>query len=386
MMDILFVTGVYPPRIGGPSIQTHRLARLCRQRGWNARVLTFAERSAKRSEDGIEITTIRDPGIGPAAKYAASAAALGRMVRERKPDLLVHQTGVDYLTFVTGLVGRRYRVPVFVKHAGDLAWERLTRFSISAATGKKPLHNSGFPARALIAVERLALSLCRKVWSLSNDQTRFLETVLKLPPGKIFTHRNLAVIPEIPSHKPHAGKHLRLLTVSRLIQRKNLDALIRAVPLLQDSGVSLDIVGGGYTEIEIKLQGLIRELNLADRVRLAGETSPLRMAGHYRTADVFVLPSIYEHFPLAAAEAMAYGLPVVAARVWGIEEAVQESRTGLLVDQPTPEALAGCINDLIRRPKLVSRMGLAAAERAKWFDIHRYGSEILDEYSKTARQ
>lgn len=382
-MNILFVTGVYPPRIGGPSIQTHRLARLCRARGWKVRVLTFGKAAERRTEGGIEIATVRDQGRGVGTKYASTAVILDRLIREQRPDLLVHQTGVDYMTFVTGLVGRRHNVPVFVKHAGDLAWERLTRFTIDAATGDKPLHESGVTARALIAVERLALSLCRRVWSLSMEQTRFLETVLKLPPGKIFTHRNMAVIPREASRKSRDGKHLRLLSVSRLIQRKNLDALIRAVPLIKDSGVSLEIVGGGYKEIEIKLRELIRELKLSQRVRLAGETSPLKMAEHYRSADVFVLPSIYEHFPLAAAEAMAHGLPVVAARVWGIEEAVQEGRTGLLVDHPTPDALAGCIDELAGRPTLVSRMAHAAVKRARWFDINRFGSEILDEYERT---
>ena len=99
-------------------------------------------------EDEIEIATVRDQGRGAGTKYASTAVLLDRLIREQRPDLLVHQTGVDYLTFVTGLVGRRRRVPVFVKHAGDLAWERLTRFTIEAATGGRPLHESGVAARA----------------------------------------------------------------------------------------------------------------------------------------------------------------------------------------------------------------------------------------------
>jgi glycosyltransferase involved in cell wall biosynthesis len=169
---------------------------------------------------------------------------------------------------------------------------------------------------------------------------------------------------------PEAGLRLRegrgdggrfvALVVGQLIPEKGIDVLLRALPLTPPSVV---LWVGGEGAYGPALEELAVELGVADRVRFLGslvDTSPFMKA-----ADCFVCPSVWaEAVGLVNMEAQACGLPVIASRVGGIPEYVEDGRTGLLFPPGDHEQLAAHLRRLYEDPSLLRDMGLAARDHA----------------------
>jgi len=144
--------------------------------------------------------------------------------------------------------------------------------------------------------------------------------------------------------------------VAALIRLKGLDLAIRALTCLPPGTPELHLIIVGEGEERHALEHLARRLGVQQRVHLIGQRSDV--GAIYRDAtDIAVLPSRREAFALAAAEAGLERLPVVAARVGGIEEVVLEGKTGFLVKPESPSALAQALHRLALHPEERRRMG-----------------------------
>ncbi|MGN6446193.1 glycosyltransferase [Amnibacterium sp.] len=191
-------------------------------------------------------------------------------------------------------------------------------------------------------------------------------------------------------------ERLRLLTVSRLVPRKGVGNAIEALGHLVRRGVDAElvIVGGAgdadhledEPEIE-RLQRIVAEQGLQDRVVLAGSIEHDDLPAWYRSADVVVCAPWYEPFGIVPLEAMACGRPVVATRVGGLIDTVVEDSTGLHVPPRDPEALADALEGLLGDPERRRRYGengrRRAATRYTW---RRIGSDTARTYERlTAR-
>ena len=154
---------------------------------------------------------------------------------------------------------------------------------------------------------------------------------------------------------------LRLLTVASLQPYKGHRYLVDACALLRGNvEFECRLIGGG--ELEADLRRRIRALGLERQIHLLGPQPEERVRQELAEADVFVLPSIQESsgkmegIPVALMEAMAAGLPVVASRLSGIPELVEDGRSGLLTPPADAAALAAAIRCL-DSSRLRSRMG-----------------------------
>ncbi len=126
-------------------------------------------------------------------------------------------------------------------------------------------------------------------------------------------------------------------TVGRLAPEKAFDVLVRSVRQLLDRGVDVRLAIVGEGDDRERLQEIVRELGLGDRVRLPGWQSDVR--SYFEAMDVFALSSLREGLPNVLLEAMALEVPVVATRIAGIPRLVQDGRNGLLVDPGDLEGL-----------------------------------------------
>jgi glycosyltransferase involved in cell wall biosynthesis len=153
------------------------------------------------------------------------------------------------------------------------------------------------------------------------------------------------------------------LSIGRLVPTKGYAALIDAYRLLKEKGVAFRAVVVGQGPLRRALERRIRRAGLEDQVELRPAMSQEELHGLYARACAFVLPSEIagngdrDGIPNVILEAMAMGLPVVSTTVSGIPEAVQDRRTGLLVEPGDAKAVAHAMEILLRRPKLARIMG-----------------------------
>lgn len=150
----------------------------------------------------------------------------------------------------------------------------------------------------------------------------------------------------LPQHVPLIGFAGRLRPV------KGADLLLDA--LAQLPGAHLLIAGDGPQAAEV--QARAERDDLAGRVHMLGQVADLRPA--LRACDVYAQPSRREAFGLAAAEAAAAGLPVVATAVGGLRDIVQDGRSGRLVPPERPDALSAALAHLLSDRELARRMGV----------------------------
>lgn len=177
---------------------------------------------------------------------------------------------------------------------------------------------------------------------------------------------------------------LRLITVGRLSATKRLPVLIEVVESLRKEGadVQLTIVGGGPLEGE--LRGRISHERFRQVVTMTGRYEAERMPEMYRRHAVYVSASAQEGMSNAMLEAMASGLPIVTTRCEGVDELIADN--GLVVDEPSPEALAHAIAGFVRDRSRLQSMSIAARKRAECFTWRSVAERYLDLYERIVTQ
>jgi glycosyltransferase involved in cell wall biosynthesis len=155
-----------------------------------------------------------------------------------------------------------------------------------------------------------------------------------------------------------------ILTVGHIIHRKGMDLLIKALKVAQERGSDLNLVIVGEGPEQENLLALARELGVAKRVYFAGNLPHERTLEFYRGCLFFVLSSRAEGLPLVIVEAMANRKAVVATRVDGVPEIVQDGTTGLLVEPEDPQSLAEALVTLYKDQELRDKFAQRGRERA----------------------
>ena len=160
-----------------------------------------------------------------------------------------------------------------------------------------------------------------------------------------------------------------MLFVGRIQPLKGLDVAVRALAQLDDTATRLIVVGGasgdeGDVEVQ-RINGLIDELGVRDRVQFVAPQAHHLLSTFYRAADVVIVPSRSESFGLVALEAAACGIPVVASGVGGLITIIDDGVTGHLVADRDPAMFAHHVNRLVANPIAAADMGRRAAEKAR---------------------
>ena len=169
---------------------------------------------------------------------------------------------------------------------------------------------------------------------------------------------------------------LDLLAVGSVVPRKGYDILVAALAAIPDLAWRLVIAGDRERSPQTAraLDAQIARLGLAGRITFAGAVAPQRLMQLYAAADLFVLPSRFEGYGMAYAEAIAHGVPVVGTRAGAIPQTVPAG-AGVLVPPDDVDALANVLRRLIASPsereRLAAGARAAAATFPSWQDIGR---------------
>ena len=245
------------------------------------------------------------------------------------------------------------------QHAARLRWVALVHHPLALETGL-----SAQQGRVLFDSERRALAVARGVIVTSAATSREL-TRYGVAAGRVrvVTPGTDPAPLAVGSGADPVRPGLSLLCVATLTPRKGHAVLIEALRGLQDRAWTLHCVGSATrdTATANALRSAIAECGLGDRVQLHGEVSAAVLETMYAQADAVVLPSCFEGYGMALAEALAHGLPVVATTAGAIPDTVPRS-AGVLVPPGDAVALRAALAALLDEPALRTR--LAAGARA----------------------
>ena len=366
-MRVLLTSPVFPPDLGGPAVYVPSLGRFLVERGHEVKVVAFCSDPAPA---GYPFEVVAIPRGPLPARYLKAFFAVLREARDA--DVVYVQ---EHLALLHVLAARLRRAPVVIRIMVDGAWEIAHR---KGWCGDDDIVT--FQERSYGWKVALTRALQRTWWRWSAHIvacSEFLRQILirhhGVPPQKvqrIFNAYHGPAVDSVSQSREEARRELGLdpgkrhaLTICRLMGWKGVDGILRAMRELPDDVVLL-IAGDG--DMEQPWRRLADELGLGDRARFLGNVPHARIPLWIRAADLFVLNSRYEGLSHTLLEVKALGTPIVASRVCGNPEVVEDGVDGLLVDPRDPARLATAMRRLLDDPALGERFvreGLARAGR-----------------------
>jgi glycosyltransferase involved in cell wall biosynthesis len=330
--------------IGGAQIHVRDLAAAVAAQGHRPTVITSG--SGTFIDDlralGIPVVVLRHltTPIRPLEDLRA-LREVHAVLLELGPDLIAaHSSKAGILA---RLAARRLRVPVvFTVHG----W---------AFTPGVPK----LEAAIYRQVERLVGPLASRIIAVSEYDRRLgLEARIASPQRLVTVHNGMPdVSPDLradPTRSPP-----RLVMVARYGAQKDHPTLLRALAELRNHPWELDLIGDGPLMAET--EALARQLGLGGRVHFLGQRNDVDTL--LAAAQVSLLVTNWEGFPLSVLEAMRAGLPVVASDVGGVAESVRDGENGFLVPRGDPSVLRDRVERLLRDPELRQRLGASGRDR-----------------------
>lgn len=356
-MRLLLLNYEFPPFGGGASAATFHMARELVTQGHDVHVLTSGDPGMLPEEivDGIRIHRVwslrrgvQDAGLIGAATYLLFAA--GRL----RSLTLAHNFDCAHFFFAlpTGALA-----PLWVRWTGRPYIVSLRGSDVPGYDGGRVLAGlHRLLRRSTRGILRGASRVVANSVSLCNlARQSFPETPISVITNGVCT----ATFRPDSNYRPNDAP--QLLCVARLVSRKGLDDLIEAMAQPGLPACELKIVGEG--RLQTQLETLARTLAVDDRIQFAGRLHGEALSRCYQSADCFVLPSLAESFSMSLLEAMASGLPVVAARTGGIPELVDDGVNGRLVMSGNAQALADGLAWMLGSTHRMRRIGQANRQK-----------------------
>jgi glycosyltransferase involved in cell wall biosynthesis len=222
-------------------------------------------------------------------------------------------------------------------------------------------------AHRVVVPSRYSAQVAAKHYRIPSARLTVVPEGLKLGPWRAIREERARTQSPSPT----------LLSVARQYPRKDTATLIRAMARLEGQWPQLHLrVLGGGPELS-RLRRLVQELGLEPRVTLEGPVPDATIREAFREAQIFVLPSKQEGFGIVFLEAMAAGLPVIAARAGATPEVVRDGETGILVPPGDPDALAQAIQHLLETPNKRRAMARAGIQRSAQYEPSRVARLFL---------
>ncbi|MCX7598418.1 MAG: glycosyltransferase family 4 protein [Armatimonadetes bacterium] len=351
--SLVFLAGDFPPDVGGIQRYAYELVKAVVSLGQEAVVIAPRREEAKAVDASLGCPVVRVPGRGKAGLALAMARALRSQIKMCTPAAVV---GTKWMP-----EGPAYLGSSAPKHAP----------LILLGYGREFMPEAARPVRAF--VQRKVLGAARLCLAVSHYTARNFvragvpEERVRVIYGGVDPDRfaGPGVSAEAQRLRPTlgTGDAPLLLTVARLVRRKGHDLVLEAMARLRAEGVDVGYAVVGDGPERQRLEAIAQGLGLGRRVIFAGAVAEHDLPLWYSACDVFVMPSRDipgeppEGLGLVYLEANAAGKPVIAARTGGVEDAIADGQSGILVPPDDPEALADALKRLLCEPGLAARLG-----------------------------
>ena len=296
-----------------------------------------------------------------------SAGPFRRLLREVRPSLVHAHFGIDGVHALP--LARRLGIPLIVSFHGFDATLSTAALLCSPAWINYPLF-------------RRELARDGDLFLCVSAYIRSRVLAMGFPDERTLVHYTGVDCGAIRPRDPHEETPT-ILHVARLVEMKGTEYLIRAFAKLGRGHPEIRLVIAGDGPLRWRLRALAGSLGLEQRVDFLGALPHAEVLAQIRRAAMLVLPSTntrtgrVEGLGMVLLEAAATGVPVVASRVGGIPEVVEDLQTGLLVPERDVEALHACMARLLNQPE--TRRQLGASARAlveERFDIRAQGRKL----------
>jgi glycogen(starch) synthase len=363
--------------IGGMQEHTASLTRVLDARGVVQSVLTTRPPTAPWIERlGTRAIVVRVglPVRRPRQLYAIPAAMLAPLL-SRNADLVHVHLGEDLAILpLAALAARARRLPIVLtvhcSPSHTLAVHDARSLLLRTLGGWVERRGEARAAATIVYTRRLAEVL-------ENEQgCQSVHVMRRGIDSSAFT--------DVRAGRDRTAGPRRVVFVGRVVRGKGVLTLVKAFSRLRTPGIELVFVGDGPARIEV--ERLARRLGVADRIQVTGFVPHARVPALLGSADLLVLPSLYEELGTVLIEALHAGLPVVASRVGGIPEVVEDGVTGLLVPPSDADALARAIDTVLGDAELAARMGAGALQRARGYELEQVAAEVHALYARLAEQ
>lgn len=343
--SVLFIHGI--TQIGGAERELLLILENLRRDGYGA-VVVCPDKGPLGEELerlGIEIRYVPLPAWRKVLAYPRRARGIRRLrdvITEVRPAL-IH---VNDIWWVPQSLRANFGlgVPILAHVRQEIEPVKVRRYRLNQVDGVLPVSRHVQQSLEAGGVNR------ERLWTIYSglDMTRVPQKEGDHPRGRRFG---------VPDDVPLIG------TVANLFPRKGYEVILKALPKILACFPMMQyiIIGQGDSGYERTLRSLVHAMGLEKTVRFVGYQEEVYSC--LAAMDIYVHPALMEGFGIAMLEAMAMEKPVVASRVGGIPEVVQDGVTGLLVPPGDPETLAAAILHLLEDPHTRHMMGMAGRER-----------------------
>ncbi len=366
-MRILVLVHEFPPVGGGGGRVAEDLCGKLAGRGHTVNVLTahFKGLPYQEGRNGYQVTRFRSLRREP---YRASFLAMmvfvlagfwagRRLIKQFQPDVIHAHFAVPagalawILSWISGIP---YMLTV---HLGDVpggvpektdAWFRWIY----------PLtHGIWRHAREIVAVSEFTRQLALKTYR---------ERIHVVPNG--------ADLGALTPRQIGLNDPPRIVFAGRLMEQKNPLQFVQTLAELKALNWQAVMIGDGVLSQEVRCA--IERLEMQDRFHLTGWIDPQEVLQWFDRSDILFMPSRSEGLPVVGVQALAKGLAIVASRVGGFVDLVEEDRNGYLIEVRDPSTFASCLSRLLSDPQRLLAFREASLEKAKSFELEH----IADEY------
>ncbi len=327
--NILIATGIYPPSIGGPATYSKMLLDELPKYGFNVKVITYGDLELNARE---VIVVNRNSNI-----FLRYFKYFWQVWKLRSWADIVYVQGPISEGIPSFLACCLKEKKYILKIVGDYAWEQgRQRWGINDNLDEFQNKRYGLIVEFVRFLEKTVTRKATKIIVPSN----YLKNIIKtwgIKEEKIEVIYNTVNFKELKQSKEDLKKKLNLsgniiLSIGRLVPWKGFDVLIEIMPeiLKFNPQFKLLIIGDGPEKNN--LENKIKRYNLKDEVLLVGKVEHKKIQEIMTASDIFILNSAYEGLSHVLVEAQLSKIPVMASRIGGNVEVVQDKEAGILFD------------------------------------------------------
>jgi len=366
-VQICHFTSTFFPRVGGVEIVVSNLARCQHELGHGVVVITPKIRGI---DNRVSVPYKVVHYSRPSSKRFLTRQVLFRLLWEhiQRPFDILHCHSAYPHGYVSSTFSAMTGVPVIVTPHGPtdiMREEQIRRNPILEKRLAKGLQS----AAGISAISRHIQTEILSIGGISDEKVRVIPNGVNL--------EDFSKVEGVKLGFPY------ILAMGRMVPQKGFDHLIHAFEKVSREQPDLRLLFAGEGVNRRDYEQLVTSLGLQERIQFLGLVQGSQKIAFMKGAEFFVCPSRFEPFGIVVLEALASGIPVVAHRVGGIVDIIDEGVQGVLVDPSSREELAKAILELhtnVERRDTMSKAALIKAQSYDWstvneqyLDLYRYG-------------